>query len=264
MTLGMIYKQASEDTFRDAAKRKLDFVEFCVNGPDDHEAFLNKVPMIRKWSEQYSVGVGSIGRWKAEILDSDGNINPAELDLAFRLSDAAEALGSPNYICGCNYCEKISFYANCTKAIEFFSAVLEHCKSYKLKVSTYNCTKMNFVNTPEVWKIIHGHLPELGIKYDPSHAVYGGRDYLEEARDWGDRFQHVHLKGSLMVGGQRVDDPPAGLDRTDWKTFLSILYAKGYNRGLSIEPHSPVWQGQLGEQGIDYTISYFRPLIMNP
>jgi sugar phosphate isomerase/epimerase len=59
-----------------------------------------------------------------------------------------------------------------------------------------------------------------------------------------------------------VDDPPAGLDQTDWKSFMSILYAKKYTGGLSIEPHSPVWQGELGDHGVDYTIKYMKTLML--
>ena len=84
---------------------------------------------------------------------------------------------------------------------------------------------------------------------------------MQEARDWGERFIHVHLKGSLVIGGERYDDPPAGLDQTNWGAFLAILHAKGYEGGLSIEPHSQNWRGELGEKGIDYTIRYFRTLM---
>ena len=44
---------------------------------------------------------------------------------------------------------------------------------------------------------------------------------------------------------------------------MSILYAKGYDGGLSIEPYSKTWQGTRGEKGIDYTIEYFKKLIFN-
>ena len=66
----------------------------------------------------------------------------------------------------------------------------------------------------------------------------------------------------MIIGGQRVDDPPAGLDQTDWRSVLNILRAKGYDRNLSIEPHPPVWQGELGEKGLAYTIRYFRDLML--
>lgn len=43
---------------------------------------------------------------------------------------------------------------------------------------------------------------------------------------------------------------------------MSILYAKGYNGGLSIEPHSENWRGELGEKGVDFTINYMKKLIL--
>ena len=43
---------------------------------------------------------------------------------------------------------------------------------------------------------------------------------------------------------------------------MSILYAKGYNGGLSIEPHSENWRGELGKKGVDFTINYMKKLIL--
>ncbi|MGB4471994.1 MAG: sugar phosphate isomerase/epimerase, partial [Limnochordia bacterium] len=111
------------------------------------------------------------------------------------------------------------------------------------------------------WELVLGHLPEVGIKYDPSHCVYDGGDYLQETRDWGKRFYHIHLKGSLQIDGQRYDDPPAGMDQTNWGAFMAVLYAQGYSGGLSIEPHSPTWEGELLERGLDYTVKYFKRLL---
>ena len=261
MKLGII-DSVNEQSFKNAAEKGLDFIEFCINGGYDTEEFFSKLQVIKGWIEKYNVGVGSIGRWKANILDENGEINQQEVDIALRLIDAANYLKCGIYVCGCNYIDKLSYFENCSQAIGFFSILLEHAKFRDIKVAAYNCRKMNFVNNPIAWKIIHGHLKELGIKYDPSHAVYNGGDYLKEALEWGDRFYHVHIKGSLMINGERVDDPPAGLDQTDWGSFLSILYAKKYDAGLSIEPHSPNWQGELGEKGVDFTIAYMKSLIL--
>ncbi|MBC8079768.1 MAG: hypothetical protein H7X86_05455, partial [Gorillibacterium sp.] len=92
---------------------------------------------------------------------------------------------------------------------------------------------------------------------------YAGRDYLQEMSVWGHRFHHVHIKGSLIIGGERFDDPPAGLDQTDWRSFMAVLYAKQYRGGLSIEPHSSIWTGKLGEQGMDYTIKHMRSMMLS-
>jgi sugar phosphate isomerase/epimerase len=261
MKLGII-SAVSEESFQYAEAHGLDFVEFCINGGYNTDEFFDRLPEIKEWILKYGVEVGSIGRWKTDILDESGNIDKNELDLAYRLIEAASCLNCRNYVCGCNYRDFLSYFENASRAIDFFSQLIQLGKSKNVDISTYNCRKSNFVNNPMAWTLIHGHLKELGIKYDPSHAVYNGGDYLKEALDWGGRFYHVHLKGSMTVNGQRVDDPPAGLDQTDWKSFISILYAKKYDRGLSIEPHSPNWQGALGEKGVEYTIAYMRSLML--
>ncbi|MDQ0341405.1 hypothetical protein ACFFF5_05115 [Lederbergia wuyishanensis] len=43
---------------------------------------------------------------------------------------------------------------------------------------------------------------------------------------------------------------------------MAILYAKGYDGVLSIEPHSHNWEGELGERGIDYTVEFMKALVI--
>ena len=78
-------------------------------------------------------------------------------------------------------------------------------------------------------------------RYDTSHCINAGGDYLQETRDWGKRFIHVHLKGAVKIEGKVYDNPPAGMDQTDWTSFMGILYGLGYDGGLSIEPESAYW-----------------------
>jgi sugar phosphate isomerase/epimerase len=260
MKLGMI-ALPKEESFISAQQKGLDFLEFCINTNHDADGFLGSIKGIRECMEEYGVVVQSIGRWKSERINRDGSLNEAELELSYRLIDAADFLGCSNFVCGCNYIEELSYYQNCTSAMEYLSKLLDYGKRKGVRISTYNCRKVNFIHSPMAWTIIHGHLKDLGIKYDPSHSRYAGADYLKEMAEWGDRFCHVHLKGSLIVDGQRFDDPPAGMDQTDWKSFLSILRAKNYTGGLSIEPHSPVWTGTMGEQGVEFTIRYMKEML---
>jgi sugar phosphate isomerase/epimerase len=259
MRLGII-SIPNEENFQKAKQKGLDFIEICVNEGQDVEAFYQNRSQLLNWKAEYGISIESIGRWKSIRINKKGEIIEEELERCFRLIDVASELDCPNFVSGCNFVEEISYFENCSAAIKFFSLLIDYAKPKGVKISTYNCRKVNFIHSPEAWKIIHGHLKELGIKFDPSHSRYFGGDYLQETLDWGDRFNHVHLKGSLIVNGQRVDDPPAGLDQTDWKTFISLLRVKEYTGGLSIEPHSPIWTGELGENGIDYTINYMRKL----
>ncbi|SET22269.1 sugar phosphate isomerase/epimerase [Paenibacillus sp. NFR01] len=261
MKLGMI-ASVKEDSFIQARKRGLSFLEFCINEGDNVDEFCAQLEQIAEWTRSYGVKVGSIGRWKSERINAKGEILLDELERCYKLIDAASALGCSSFVAGCNYVEELSFYDNCTAAISFFSRLLDYAATKNVKISTYNCRKVNFVNTPEVWRIIHGHLPELGIKYDPSHARFFGGDYMQEALDWGHRFYHVHLKGSLLVNGQKVDEPPAGMDQTDWPSFIATLRAAGYDGGLSIEPRKSALPDALADKGIDYSAAYFKKLLL--
>lgn len=260
MNLGMIAKW-NEDSFIKARSMGLDFLEFCVNKADDADAFLAQVDTIRRWSAKHGVSVGSVGRWKAETLRPDGMPDEEELRIAYALIEAAARLGSPVYVCGCNHVEGLSYYENCTAAIRQLELLLAHGRKHGVTIATYNCRKGTFIHDDTAWRLIHGHLKDLAIKYDPSHSIYAGADYLKETGDWGSRFAHVHLKGSLMLDGKRVDDPPAGMDQTNWPQFLSILRARGYDGGLSIEPHSDTWKGDRLDEGIAFTIRYMDKLI---
>jgi sugar phosphate isomerase/epimerase len=110
--------------------------------------------------------------------------------------------------------------------------------------------------------MIHGHLKDLGIKYDPSHCYQEGGDYMSETKNWGDRFFHVHIKGCINIDGKRFDNVPAGLDQLDWGSFLALLYIKNYKGLFSIEAESNLWVGEMREIGIDYTIEYLKKLLI--
>jgi sugar phosphate isomerase/epimerase len=259
MQLGIIAAPI-EESFQRASNKELNFLEFCINEGHDVEEFYRSRGNLSKWKNEYGIKIGSIGRWKSLRIEKSGSVIEEELEKCYTLIDVASELECENFISGCNYVEDLSYFENCYAAIKFFSLLIDYAKPKGVKISTYNCRKVNFIHNPEAWKIIHGHLNDLGIKFDPSHSRYFGGDYLQEALDWGERFNHVHLKGSMIINGQRVDDPPAGLDQTDWKTFISLLRVKGYTGGLSIEPHSSVWNGELGEKGINYTIEYMKKI----
>ncbi|MFC0328576.1 sugar phosphate isomerase/epimerase family protein [Paenibacillus sepulcri] len=259
MKLGIIASPEAA-SFHQAKEIGLEFLEFCINIGSDLDAFIASVPVLKEASGQTGVQVGSVGRWGTDRIAKEGIVEE-ELQASYALIDAASELGCRNFVCGVNYVEELSYYENVTLAIDYFRKLIEYGTPKGVVISSYNCKWNNFVDNDMAWTIIHGHLPELGIKFDPSHSRYAGRDYLVEAGKWGSRFRHVHIKGSVIIDGMRFDDPPAGLDQTDWGTFMAVLYASGYEGGLSIEPHSKVWHGELGDKGVKFTIGYMRSMM---
>lgn len=263
MKLGIITYDFTKKSFEKAHDMGLDFVEFCVNDDQDNRyiEFFNEAERIKADLESLNMFVGSIGRWGATKILPDGSINEKELEADTYLIKASKKAGCEIYVTNCNYVPEISLYQNYTMAIEYFKKLIEIGEEVGVKIATNNCRWNNFVHSDPAWSVIHGHLPKLYIKYDPSHSIYDGGDYLSEMKKWGDRFVHVHIKGSLVIDGERFDDPPAGLDQTNWGAFMSVLYQKGYDKTLSIEPHSETWKGELGDRGVQYTVDYIRKMM---
>ena len=261
MKLGII-NGWEEGNIKYVSDKGLEAVEFCVNHNYNSAEFLKKANDIKGYCEKYGVVVGSMGRWGQTRIDDNGEIIPEALQDDKNIIDAASIIGCPVFNTGVNYTESKSFYENCRIAIDYLSQLIEYAKEKNVKISVYNCSWENFVVEPKAWHPILSALPELGIKYDASHCLSRGGDYLSEIMDWGERFYHFHLKGAVYVNGEHYDDAPAGLDMIDWKSVMDLLYTKDYDGMLSIEPHSHFWTGKKGQWAIDYTINYFRPMIM--
>lgn len=264
MKLGIISYSFERESFEKVKALGLDFVEFCVNADADNRyaEFGARAAEIKKNLDELGLFTGSVGRWAGKKTLPDGSVNEAERIADHTLIEAAATLGCGVYVLGVDYVEELSLYENYTCAINYLSELIEFAKPFGIKIATCNCHWGNFIHSDPAWSVIHGHLNDLWIKYDPSHSVYAnGENYLSEMKKWGKRFAHVHIKGSLQIDGERFDDPPAGLDGTNWGAFMAVLYANGYDGTLSIEPHSPVWQGELGDKGVEYTIKYIRSLM---
>ena len=261
MRLGMI-AETDAAGFDYVVSKKLDFIEAVRNHPDQIERFVSDVPGIRARIQTTGIDIPVVGRWGAEV-QKNGLIAEEEFSLTKALLNAAIAVGARTFVCGCNYDPAISLYQNYTVAIRIFDELLKLADG-KIQIAVYNCEWKNFVYSPEQWKVVLGELPQLKIKYDAAHTCGRKGDYLSEINTWHDRIAHVHLKGYLeteSVGW--VDFPPAGMDQIDWKGLISLLYAKGYDGNLSLEPHSEIWKkgSRNGEYGIDYSISYFNKLL---
>ena len=257
MKLGMISPSHDAAGIQRIKALGLDYAEFDVNADDI--SYLNRAE-IRKALSETGVKMGAVGRWGRDRITADGSICAKEQKDEFDLIDMCAELGCPVYITGCNYVDGLSYYQNVSAAIAYFQSLIDYAAG-RVKLCVYNCSWNNYVNKPHEWDIINDHLKALGIKFDPSHTVNGGRDYLSEAALYGANFDHVHLKGTLNIDGRHIDDPPAGMDMINWGALLSILRKYNYQGMLSIEPHSATWQGELGEQGLKYTIDYFKKLL---
>ena len=261
MKLGMINNRPTKESLAYVKSLGLSFIEMCNNNNEESIDCTEKMAQYVADAKEAGLYIGSLGRWNAE-MNKGGKVDEKEFAIVAQNLDDAIACGSPTFVCGCNYDDSVSLYKNYNAAIEIFGRMLEKAKGTGTNIAVYNCDWNNFINNMEAWKIVLGELPELMIKFDASHSYNADRNYMREISDWGDRFAHVHIKGTLHANGLRVDDPPAGMDDINWRSLFAALYARKYDGGLSIEPHSVTWRGELGEKGVKFTIDFIKQFIL--
>ena len=197
------------ESFDYVKSKGLDFIEICRNYDKDALDFIENVDSVRAEIERTGVGIASVGRWNS-FPNVKGSIDPEVLDLNLRLIDAAAKVSSPVFVLGCNYDDSVSLYKNYSVSIEYFGRIMDHASKYGIKTAVCNCHWNNFVVSEREWEVVLGELPELMIKYDPSHAYYRKCDYVREFSRWAERVAHIHIKGGVIIDGNRYDDPPAG------------------------------------------------------
>ncbi|MDD2268610.1 MAG: TIM barrel protein [Eubacteriales bacterium] len=258
MKLGIITSH-NADGIKYVRDLGLGFAEMDVNAENIDYLFAEEAGIAAAMKE-HNVSLSAVGRWGIAKIADDGSIIESEQKKEFTLIDFCRRNGCPVYMLTMNYVNSISYFSNLKSSMSYLEALINYAGD-DVKVCVVNCHWNNYITGPKEWSIFLGHLPKLGIKFDSSHSINGGGDYRAEAADWGDRFYHVHLKGTINIGGRHIDDPPAGLDMTNWPELISILRAKKYSGVLSLEPHSAVWQGEIGDKGVRYSIDYFKKLL---
>ncbi|OON97643.1 MAG: hypothetical protein ATN31_07790 [Candidatus Epulonipiscioides saccharophilum] len=268
MKLGIIAEEYTLEYFQQIKDRGLECVEFCIysndSDPNRHINFLEKLDEIKANLQVTGLFVASVGRWGGIKLIENSGMNEVEIKIDKMLIDATAKLGAPVYVTGCNYIEATSLFDNYRNTIGYFNYLVEYGKSKGIKIAVHNSRWNNYIVSYASWSAILSNVKDLYIKYNPSHCIYNGDDYLNEMAKWGNRIIHIHLTGSLRINGERYDDPPAGLDETNWPAFFATLYAIGYDKNLCIEANSnsSTWNGALYDKGIQYTIDYMKKFIL--
>jgi len=260
MRLGRIHNY-TDAAFDQAKAEGFSFIEVCCANQSEIEKLIAAKEHVAAQIQRTGIDISCIGRWNHH-LQKGGVIIPEKKEYYFKLLDTAIELGAKTFVCGCNYDDSISLWRNYQNVIAFFSDLLDRADS-RIHIAIQNCDWNNFIVSPKHWEVVLGELPELMLKFDPSHAYNRGENYLEQLSDWGDRVAHVHLKGTVHAGRRSVDDPPAGMDDLNWGAIFGILYARKYRGDLSVEPHSATWHGDLEKAGVEFTRKYMQQFIVS-
>lgn len=170
------------------------------------------------------------------VEEGRGNFNAA--------SDLAARLGAPVFVAGSADYEDIDRKDQWEMVIDEMGPMIEGVQEKGLDYAFYNCHWENVVNTPEAWARVLPFIPGAGIKFDPSHPVYAGQDWMPQMWKAGKDIIHTHAKDTLWIDGERIPDPNPGLGEMNWGAFFGILYQLEIDVDVCIEPHSWVYTGE--------------------
>jgi sugar phosphate isomerase/epimerase len=246
MRIGFI-TDLSETDFRFAADNGFPCVEHVSFGDVD---IVEQKEDIRRLKQTYGVDFSMLALFVQNYISDSKEIAEESFRQARALIDLCHEIEAPLMVTCPGEGEDRSLQENAARAVDAFGELIDYGRPRGVNIALYNCHVTNFAYAPAAWELILPALPDLSLKFDPSHPLYDGRDYLAELRDWGSRVAHVHAKGSLVVGGERFEDPPAGMDDTRWGPLFAVLYHHDYAGDINIEPHAATWTGKRRHDGI--------------
>ena len=170
------------------------------------------------------------------------------LDRLERAADLAAALGAPVFVTGTGADPGRPEEQQWDEAAEEMAPRVAAIQRRGLHFAFYNCHWANVMLTPAAWQSILPRIPGAGLKFDPSHPAYAGRDWMPELLAAGPALLHAHAKDVLRVGDRIVADPNPGLGQIAWGPFFALLYEAGYGGAVCIEPHSRLYTGEARER----------------
>lgn len=240
MKLGFLTSGTVEDV-RFAIRHGFGCVELALFGETplftDHREFKDAL-------QSEGVELAAVSLFGKNYHDADEKQRRVNLDLWERAADLAAALGTGIFVAGAGRIPNVPDEDQWGTAVEALRPRIEGVQKRGLKFAFYNCHWENVIDRPAAWERVLPALPGVGIKFDPSHPVYDGRDWMSELAAAGPHLLHIHAKDVLRVGGKLIADPNPGLGQIDWGPFFALLYEAGYGGAVCIEPHSRLYGGE--------------------
>jgi sugar phosphate isomerase/epimerase len=148
-------------------------------------------------------------------------------------------------------------------------AIVRHAERCGVRIGIENCPMFftadewpggkNLAVSPKIWREMFRRLPtaNLGLNYDPSHAVWQFMDAAKHVRDFADRIFHAHAKDARL-DRERLDHcgilatplefhAPKIPGRGDvrWGEFFAALQEIGYRGPVCIEVEDRDYEDSL-------------------
>lgn len=253
--IGMMAR-AIVSEFRFALENEFDCLELSTN-PGAIEHFIRNINVLSRWKKYFPIQIAAIGYFGVEYYRDQ-----REFQNLVRLMDACNHLDTKIIHVGTGS-KTAHPDKDIERSIEFLGKAIEEAKKRKLTIALYTCQVSNYAWEPRFWPPLFQSLPDLRMKYDPSHGYHSKRDYLGEIREWGHKIVHLHAKGGyLSPNGTRdpMGDPPPGEDQIDWLGLLQTLIDVNYKGAMVIEMHSDRYSYNEYFEALKRSRNYLRNL----
>jgi sugar phosphate isomerase/epimerase len=154
---------------------------------------------------------------------------------------------------------------------DMFSEHVRRAEANGVRIGMENCRMggtwklggWNIAINPDAWEILLGELPSpnLGLEWEPCHALLCLEDPVPQLRRWAAKVFHVHGKDANvywdvirekgLFGRRRwADQRTAGFGDTDWAEVFRVLAGAGFGGAVDIEGwNDPVYTGERELEG---------------
>ncbi len=216
------------------------------------------VQYIKNYLAKRNVYISALGYYP-NPLDSDIEKRQFYLNHIKKVISAAKLLEIPviNTFIGRNQLATLD--ENLKLFTEFWLPVIRHAETCQIKIGIENCPMFftadewpngkNMAISPAIWDklFLVAQSENLGLNYDPSHAIWQQMDYISHIKNYSKKLFHIHLKdaklhrekleqvGILATPLEYHSPKLPGRGDVNWSIFLSELEKTGYSGPIVIE-----------------------------
>lgn len=217
---------------------------------------------------QHGVALSALGYYPNPLC-ADAEEAAVYLGHLQKVITAAQMLGLQNVNTFIGRDPARSLAANWQLFDERWPAIVRHAEQCGVRIGIENCPMYftadewpagkNLAVSPNLWREIFRRLPSanLGLNYDPSHAVWQFMDAAKHVRAFPDRIFHIHAKdarlypdkldecGILATPLEFHQPKLPGLGDVRWGEFFAALTDIGYRGPVCIEVEDRAYEHSL-------------------
>ena len=217
-----------------------------------------KLNHIKQYLKERNVFISALGYYP-NPLDADFEKRAIYLKHIKKIILAAQKLSITVVNTFIGRSQLASLEENFTLFEQNWLPIIRYAENYNIKIGIENCPMFftqdewpngkNMAISPPTWDRLFSiaNSENLGLNYDPSHAIWQQMDYISHIKDYSEKLFHVHLKdaklhkeklakvGILATPLEYHTPKLPGRGDVDWSLFLLELKMTNYSGPIVIE-----------------------------